>query len=52
MLLSRHLQLYKDNLEPDLAPFQKRGGWGIEDFKDFVKVSRASDGMGRHGSGE
>ncbi len=32
-------QLYKDNLEPDLAPFRRKDGWSIEDFKQFVLVS-------------
>jgi hypothetical protein len=34
-------QLYRDNLDPDLAPFKRSGGIGIQEFKDFVTVSAA-----------
>lgn len=30
--------LYRDNLEPDLAPFRRRGGLNIAEFKEFVAV--------------
>lgn len=38
-------QLYRDNLEPDLAPFKRSGGWSIQEFKDFVTVSGAACGL-------
>jgi hypothetical protein len=32
-------QLFRDNLDPDLAPFKRSGGISIEEFKQFVTVS-------------
>jgi hypothetical protein len=31
-------QLYRDNMGPDLAPFQRAQGWSMDEFTDFVKV--------------
>jgi hypothetical protein len=31
-------QLYRDNLDPDLAPFKRAGGISIQEFKEFVTV--------------
>ena len=40
------LQLYKDNMDPDLAPFRRKGGWSLDAFTDFVKVGQARVGGG------
>lgn len=37
-------QLYRDNLAPDLAPFKRAGGWGLDSFTDFVKVGGLGGG--------
>lgn len=39
-------QLYRDNLAPDLAPFKRAGGWGLDAFTDFVKVGGLGVGWG------
>jgi hypothetical protein len=41
------LQLYKDNMDPDLAPFRRKGGWSLDAFTDFVKVGQARGGGGQ-----
>eukprot|EP00878_Enallax_costatus_P026149 GHUV01028032.1.p1 GENE.GHUV01028032.1~~GHUV01028032.1.p1 ORF type:complete len:428 (+),score=17.12 GHUV01028032.1:329-1612(+) len=43
-------QLYKDNLEPDLAPFKRKGGWSIDAFKEFVLTFNQN--VPRHELGE
>jgi hypothetical protein len=35
------VQLYRDNMDPDLAPFRRKGGWSLDAFTDFVKVGHS-----------
>ncbi|WIA24005.1 hypothetical protein OEZ85_013630 [Tetradesmus obliquus] len=43
-------QLFRDNLDPDLAPFKRSGGISIQEFKDFVTTF--NEAVPKHELGE